>query len=61
MNLIDFCALKDEEVRKDPAMRADECIKRCSELLDEIDETFKRIDKKMEELREHLECFGGNK
>ena len=51
MNLIDFCVLKDEEVRKDPVMRADECIKRCSELLDEIDETFKRIDKKMEELR----------
>ena len=61
MNLIDFCVLKDEEVCKDPVMRADECITRCSELLDEIDETFKRIDKKMEELREYLECFGGNK
>lgn len=61
MDLIDFCVLKDEEVSKDPVMRADECIKRCSALLDEIDETFKRIDKKMKELREHLECFGGNK
>ena len=40
---------------------ADEYIKRRSELLDEIDETFKRIDKKIKELREHLECFGGNK
>lgn len=55
MNLIDSCLIED------PAIRADKCIKRCSELLDEIDETFKRIDKKMEELREHLECFGGNK
>ena len=61
MNLIDSCLIEDEEVRKDPVMRADEYIKRRSELLDEIDETFKRIDKKMEELREHLECFGGNK
>ena len=46
MNLIDYCLIEDEEVRKDPAMRADEYIKRRSELLDEIDETFKRIDKK---------------
>ena len=61
MNLIDYCLIEDEEVRKDPAMRADEYIKRRSELLDEIDETFKRIDKKIEELREHLERFGGNK
>lgn len=61
MNLIDSCLIEDGEVFKDPAIRADKCIKRCSELLDEIDETFKRIDKKMEELREHLECFGGNK
>lgn len=61
MNMLDFYVFKDEEVREDPVMRADEYIKRRSELLDEIDETFKRIDKKMEELREHLERFRGNK
>ena len=54
MNLIDSCLIEDEEVRKDPAMRADEYIKRRSELLDEIDETFKRIYKKIEEL--HVLC-----